>query len=90
MSKLQIFLLDKFNNTKSEFNIIKPNSLSDLLNQLRQKITNISEYFEIFIIDKNNKEIIIDKEEKYLMIQDILFIRQRQVYFRAITISKKF
>ena len=76
MSKLQIFLLDKFNNAKSEFNIIKPKSLSDLLNQLRQKITNISEYFEIFIIDKNNKEIIIDKEGKYLMIQDILFIRQ--------------
>ena len=75
MSQLEIFLLDKLNNAKSEFNITKPKSYQDLLKQLRQNLTNISEYFEIYIIDKNNKEIKIDNEENYSKIQDILFIR---------------
>ena len=75
MSQLEIFLLDKFNNAKSEINIIKPKSFQDLLKQLKQNLTNISEYFEIFMIDTNNNEIKIDTEEKYSKIQDILFIR---------------
>ena len=35
MSQLEIFLLDKLNNAKSEFNINKPKSYQDLLKQLR-------------------------------------------------------
>ena len=73
---MEIFLLDKLNNAKSEFNIIRPKSYQDLLKELKQNITNISEYFEIFFIDKNDKEIKIDSEEKYSKIPDILFIRQ--------------
>ena len=76
MSNLEIFILDKLNNTKSEFNIIKPKSYQVLLKQLRQNFTNISEYFEMFIIDRSNKEIKINSEEEYSLIQDILFIRQ--------------
>jgi len=76
MSNMEIFLLDKLNNAKSEFNIIRPKSYQDLLKELKQNIANISEYFEIFFIDQNDKEIKIDSEEKYSKIQDILFIRQ--------------
>ena len=75
MSQLEIFLLDKLNNSIKETNIIKPKSYQDLLKQLRQNFTNISEYYELFIIEENNKEIKIDSEEKYSKSQDILFIR---------------
>ena len=45
------------------------------MKQLRQNFTNFSEYYELFIIEENNKEIKIDSEEKYSKSQDILFIR---------------
>ena len=73
---MQIFLLDKNNNAKAESNLKKPKSYQDLLSLLKQKITNMSEYFEIFIIDQNNNEIKIDNEQNYSMIGDILFIRE--------------
>jgi len=34
MSKIEIFVLDKLNNTKSEFQIIKPKSYHDFLEKL--------------------------------------------------------
>ena len=76
MSNLEVFLFDKFNNSQAECSIIKPYSYQDLLIQLRQKFPNIPEYFELFIIDINNKEIKIDSQEKYSEIQDVLFLRQ--------------
>ena len=77
MSKLGIFLLDKSNNIKSEGNMIKPQSYKQLLQQISNNFQSMSEYIEIFIIDKNNKEIIIDEEEKYSLIGDIIFIRAK-------------
>ena len=77
MSIIQIFLLDKFNKTKAEFNIVKPKSYHDLLNLLKQNFVKDSKRLELLIIDKNNKEIKIDNEENYLMIKDILFIREK-------------
>ena len=77
MSKLGIFLLDKSNNIKSEGNMIKPQSYKQLLQQISNNFQSMSEYIEIFIIDKNNKEIIIDEEEKYYLIGDIIFIRAK-------------
>ena len=76
MSKMDIFLLDNLNNKKEEINIIKPKNYQKILQQIRKKFKNISEYYEIFIIDKNNKEIIIDNENKYKQIGDILFVRE--------------
>ena len=76
MSTIDIFLLDNSNNTKDEVNMIKPKTYLELLKQLRQKIKNIPEYYEVFIIGKNNEEIKINNEEKYKMIEDILFIRE--------------
>ena len=74
MSTIDIFLLDNSNNTKDEVNMIKPKTYLELLKQLRQKIKNIPEYYEVFIIGKNNEEIKINNEENYKMIEDILFI----------------
>ncbi len=76
ISTIDIFLLDNSNNTKDEVNMIKPKTYLELLKQLRQKIKNIPEYYEVFIIGKNNEEIKINNEEKYKMIEDILFIRE--------------
>ena len=76
MSKIDVFLLDNSNNTKEEILIMKPINYQELLIQLKANFKNIKEYFEIFILDKNNKEIKIDNEEKYKKIEDILFIRE--------------
>jgi len=80
MSKIDLFFLDNSNNTKKEVNIIKPKTYQQLLKQIRQVFKNISQYYEIFIIDKNNNEIKIDNEEKYKIIEDILFIREVDKY----------
>ena len=76
MSNIDIFLLDDSNNTKEEFNIIRPKTYQLLLKILNKKFKNISDCYEIFIFDKNNKEIQINNEESYKMIEDILFIRE--------------
>ena len=77
MSKLDIFLLDQSNNTKKEFNILKPKTYKDLLNQLGQKYKNISN-FDLFIFDKKNNEIKINNESKFNLLNNILFIREKQ------------
>ena len=75
MSKINLFLLDDLNNKIGEVNIVKPNSFKDLINVLKSKIKYLPELYEIFIIDKNNNEEIIN-DEKYNIIDDILFIRK--------------
>ena len=75
MSKVDIYLLDNSNITIEKIDIIKPNSLKDLYEQLKQKLKYIPERYEIFIVDKNNKENKINNEEKFKIIGDILFVR---------------
>ena len=76
MKNLQIFLLDKSGNTKNEINITKPKNYQELLEIIKQKFINISEYYELFIIDKNDKEIKINNESQFQLIDCILFIRE--------------
>ena len=67
--------MDDLNNTIREINIEKPNSFTDILNILKTKIKNRSEFYEILIMDKNNGEQIINTEN-YNKIEDILLIRK--------------
>ena len=76
MSEIDIFLLDNSNNTKEEISMIKPNNYKNFLKQLRQNFKNLPSKYELFILDKNNEEIKINKEESFKKIQDILFIRE--------------
>ena len=76
MSKIDVFLLDNLNSTKEELKIIKAKTYVDLLIQLRQVIKNLPKNYETFILDKDNKEIKINNEEKFKKIDDILFIRE--------------
>ena len=75
MSRIGIFLLDESNNIKEEINIIKPETYIDLLTHLDKKCKNLSEYYELFIISQNKKKIIINNEEAFSKIDDIIFIR---------------
>ena len=76
MSMLDILILDNLNNTKEEINIIKPKTYKELLDQINHKFNNLPENYEIYILDKNNKEIKINSEDKYRLIKDVLFIRE--------------
>ena len=72
---MEVCLLDDSNNIIEEVNMIKPKYYKDLLISIKNKFKNIKEYYEIFIIDENNKEIIINNNNIYSKIKDILFIR---------------
>ena len=76
MSYINVFLLDNSYNTKEEISIAKPRNYQEFLLKIKQQFRNLPNYFEIFCIDKNNKEIKINSEEKYRTIEDILFIRE--------------
>ena len=76
MLKMDIYLLDNLNNTKEEMKIIKPKTLEGLTRQIHRKFRNLSIYYDLFIIDKNNQEIKIDTEDEYYLVEDILFIRE--------------
>ena len=71
MSKLNIFILDNLNNEKEEIIINKPKTYQELLKYLISK----NKLYEIFIYDTNNNKIIINNEDKYKMIKDIIFIK---------------
>ena len=60
MSKINIFLLDNMNNIKEELYIIKPISYKEFLFQITQKFKIIQDKYELFILDKTNKEIKIN------------------------------
>ena len=89
MKNLQIFLLDNLGNTKNEISVIKPKTYEELLDLLKQKFKNISEYYELFIIDKNNQEIKINTEGKFELIEGILFIREIEDKLLEISIFEK-
>ena len=76
MSKMEIYLLDKDNNAKEVISIEKPNTYQELLSKLKQKFESISDNYEIYILDNKNQEIIINNEEKYKKIEDILYIHE--------------
>ena len=45
-----------------------------MLIQLRQSYSNIPEFFEIFKLDEINRKIIIDDNEKFKLIENIILI----------------
>ena len=71
MSKINIFILDNLDNLKEELTINKPKKYKELLKYLSNK----NKLYEIFIYDINDK-IIINNEDKYKLIKDIIFIKE--------------
>ncbi len=72
MSKLNIFILDNLDNLKEELTINKPKIYKELLRYLNNK----NKLYEIFIYDNINNKIIINNEDKYKLIKDIIFIKE--------------
>ena len=72
MSQLNIFILDNLDNLKEELTINKPKNYKELLRYLSNK----NKLYEIFIYDDNNNKILINDEDKYKLIKDIIFIRE--------------
>ena len=76
MSEIYVFLLDNFNNTIEEINILKPNTFKELIAQIKVSMKNIPEFYVLFILDKDNKEKIINDNENFKIVEDTLFIRE--------------
>ena len=72
MSKINIIIFDNLDNEKEEILINKPKTFQELLKYLNNK-KNI--LYEIFIYD-NKQIIIINNEDKYKKIKDIIFIKE--------------
>ena len=86
---MEVYLLDESNMVKEEVIMIKPKYYKDLLKLIKNKLKNISECYEIFIIDENNKEIIINNDNIYNKIKDILFIREINKDINKLSESKQ-
>ena len=76
MSIMDIFILDNLNNIKEQTNMIKPRTYQALLDQINHKFKILPENYDIYILDKNHKEIRINNEDNYKLIKDELFIRE--------------
>ena len=77
MSKLDIILLDNENIMKEKICIIKPRTYQELLKEIKLKLKEITDHYEMFVVDKNYKEIKIFKVLQYEIIDDLLFIRDK-------------
>ena len=74
--KIDIFLLDKSNNTIEVVNIIKPKSYKELLDKLNLNLKKLPKNFNIFIYSQQKDEIKIDNNEKYHLLKETIFIRE--------------
>ena len=73
--KLNISLYDKSNNLIEKISIEKPKTYKDLLYIIQRKMFYLPYYYNIFY-KKGNENIIINNNEKYKLINDILFIHE--------------
>ena len=70
MSKINIFIIDNLGNPKDEIVINKQKIYKELMEYLSNK----NKLYEIFIYENN--KIIINNEDKYKLIKDIIFIKE--------------
>ena len=72
MSKLHIIVYDNLDKEKEKKIINKPKTFQELLRYL----SNENKLYEIFVYDKNYNKIIINDEDKYKIIREIIFIKE--------------
>ena len=72
MSQLHLIIFDNLNNVKEKKLINKPRTLKELLQYLGNK----NNLYELFVQDNNNNKIIINNEDKYRIIKNIIFIKE--------------
>ena len=90
MSRIDIFLLDGSNNIKEELNIKKPNTYNELITKLSKNYNNITEKYELLIFSESNEEIIINNDETFNKIDDLIFIRHIDAISSNLSIIDKY
>ena len=90
MSRIDIFLLDGSNNIKEELNIKKPNTYNELMTKLSKNYNNITEKYQLLIYSESNEEIIINNDETFNKIDDIIFIRHIDAISSNLSIIDKY
>ena len=76
--ELNIYLLDKYNNIIEEANIKKPHSYDDLLNSITNNFKQLPDNYYIFYSSGNNKEMQIKNNEDYILVNDMIFIKNSE------------
>ena len=72
---IEVLLFDTSNNIIEETSLEKPETYEKLLETLRIKLKKLPNQFEIFIQSINGKDVIINDNQNYKLINDIIFIR---------------
>ena len=73
---IDVLLFDISNNIIEETSLEKPETYEKLLETLRIKLKKLPNQFEIFIQSINGKDVIINDNQNYKLINDIIFIRE--------------
>ena len=74
--KLDLLLLDNSNLSIEEINFIKPSTYNELLSIIEKALKKLPKYYNIYYLDDNGNEIIINNDEKYKLAKNIIYIRE--------------
>jgi len=75
-NNIEVLLFDISNNIIEGTNIERPNTYQKLRETLKNKLKKLPKYFEIFIQSIDGKAVIINDNQNYKLINDIIFIRE--------------
>ena len=72
MSQLHLIIYDNLDHEKEKKIVTRPRTFQELLQYLNSK----NKLYELFIYDRNHNKIIINDENKYKLIKDIIFLKE--------------
>ena len=75
-SRIRVVILDKVGNIKQEGTMVKPKTFENLIKQMKFKFKNLTENIQMFILDKDKKEIKIKDEDDYKLTNDKIYLRE--------------
>ena len=76
--KLDLLVLDDSNLLKEEISFIKPSTYKELLNIIKKALKKLPKYYNIYYLDDNGNEIIINNNKKYKLAKNIVYIRESE------------
>ena len=76
--KLDLLVLDNSNFSIEEISFIKPSTYNELLSIIEKALKKLPKYYNIYYLDDNGDEIIINNNKKYKLAKNIVYIREAE------------